>query len=446
MVSNDIGRAGLERVYTRGLLLAFLVGLYYLSYRYPFRINSSITSPTYGDTGTALQLGKYLILFVIAGGVMTLTAIAWSRREAVVEKSYPIVTTAMLIFALLALAKGAALRYPDLAALGFVFVVGFCFATASPRWAVDADALGKTLSFFAVVALIVEAVQVYLFRTQGRLPGLAYEDSVSVRFGSLLDDPNGFAILTALLLPVVWIRWRGRRLVRIALCVGLVVTLLLTQSFTGVVATSGAIGLVLLIRARRNAANSFALMLSGCIAVVGGLVYLNNWPWFRELLLTKSGSISARSTSLEAIPAMSFSDLIGVGSSTTFHESTYVALVYGIGLPLTVLYVGIGIASVARLLRLAESTPGSRSALYWGFAAYQVAYLVGSINMQFSGVYPNNLMYVLGIVLSISAPMAVRPPRVERAKSRRAPSVAMRRLWSPPASPLVVDQEVHELR
>ena len=50
-----------DRLATNAFAALLVIAFYYLGYRYPLRINSSTTSPTYSDTPGWLQVGKYLL-------------------------------------------------------------------------------------------------------------------------------------------------------------------------------------------------------------------------------------------------------------------------------------------------------------------------------------------------------------------------------------------------
>src|SRR5262249_19564963 len=75
--------------------------------------------------------------------------------------------------------------------------------------------------------------QVALFFGYNRLPGLAFYNTWSVRFGSMLDDPNGFGLLLALFLGTVF---ESQIPFKFVLSLFLLLCLVATQSATAIVA------------------------------------------------------------------------------------------------------------------------------------------------------------------------------------------------------------------
>lgn len=393
-----------DRFATKIFMALLLVGLYYMSYRYPFSINSSITSPTYADTPLFLQVGKYLILALIAMAAVVASERGHGNRRRILREPRAMTVVGMAILAATGIVKGLTTNNQDLISLSVVFFVGLACASMAESWHVDPLPLGKIVSVFAIIAVLFDGVQLALFYGIGRLPALAYTGSVSVRFGSVLDDPNGYALLVALMLPVAWIRWKGRTIVRVLLAGGLIYSLIITQSFTGISAVTVAVGIALFVRFRKAPSAIVFLAWGGMIGAVVLYFYLNNSTFFSDLLVSKSGSFASHSASLDT-GNLGWVDLIGMGTDSGFRESTYLSLLFYIGIPGLVLYIGLGIVAAVRLTGLARSLPGTRGAIYWGFLVFTLAYLIGGLNMHFSGVFPVDLLYAVGIAVSVFTPM-----------------------------------------
>ncbi|MGQ7297602.1 hypothetical protein [Quadrisphaera sp. KR29] len=402
-----------DRLATRAVVVVLLIGFYYLSYRYPLQINSSDTSPVYSDTPAVLQVGKYLLLAAAAAVVVLLAWPAARSRPASGRGASPVVCLLLVLLCAFALGKGVLVGDQDLQTVGLVLAVGAVLAPLALRWSLDVEAVTRVVVVFAVVVVVVEAVQVLLFATTGRLPALAYANSISVRFGSLLDDPNGLALLVALLLPVVWVRWRGRPAARALVGGGLVASLLLTQSLTGVATVAGTLVLVSAVALRRSPARLVALVWGAAAAAVAVAAVLLSSPLFSELLETKSGSVEDHAQSFEALTDLRLADLLGVSADTSFYEAAYVSLLHKGGVLLALAWVALGVFSARRLLGAALRTPGPGSALFWGWGTYQAAFLVAAANMQFFAVYPNNLVFVLGVVVALFCEPGRAPGRVE---------------------------------
>jgi hypothetical protein len=89
----------------------------------------------------------------------------------------------------------------------------------------------KFIKVMAFIYIFVNFFQVVAFLAFDRLPALAYKESVSVRFGSLLDDPNSFAFICSIFLFIFVCE---KRLISIWWLSFLSFFLFLTQSLTGI--------------------------------------------------------------------------------------------------------------------------------------------------------------------------------------------------------------------
>jgi len=307
--------------------------------------------------------------------------------------------------------------------------------TLSTRWHIDADKLARIVSAFILVAVVSQAVQVYLFQSQGRLPALGYSGSVSVRFGSILDDPNGFALLVAFLLPVVLVSWENR-MWKFVLGVCLLASLALTQSFTAIAAVAISFILGYFALNWRTPAVVVASALGAPLVVFGAWNFISNSTVMADVWLTKSGSINAHARSLDVLREFELSDWLGFGVPTVPVEASYIHMIAYLGIVFTVGYVCLGLVAIVRLHRLIRQEKSSRKvALHYASYFYVIAYLIGSFNMQFDGVFPINLLYVLAICFGVFGtgkeehtsvarpPLAARAPGALRAPVVDAPHV-----------------------
>lgn len=385
----------LTRVY--GSLL--LIGLYYLWYRYPLQLNSSNTSPTYADTPVFLQVGKYVLILTVAAVAFIAVLGAEKSSDALTDRRHPVVALALLGIGGFGLAKSLATGDGDGATLALIVLPGVVLLAASLRWAVSFDALSRLFVFYSVVIVAVEAVQYTLWQTQGRLPALAYENSTSVRFGSLLDDPNGLALLIALLVPVAWVGMRKHKLVRLVIIAGLVGCLWLTQSFTGMASFAAAVFVGLLLLAWNRPERSVGMIV--LFAVIGAGVYwfLSTSEYVAEVVTSKEGSIATRGNQLDKV-TFDFGTLAGLNPGVGFIESSYAGLIVSVGLIPSILYFGAGAYAVARLVKRIRE--GERTPLHYGLFFFTIAYLIGSANLRLDTVFPVNLLYVLAICLTVT--------------------------------------------
>lgn len=381
-----------------------VVALYYLAYRYPFQINSSTTSPTYSDTPPLLQLGKYALIAVIlvAGLVVVVTRgdARWRRSWRDARQDQRVVMVGMGIVSALLLARGAAVGPLDIVVVSLTLAVLPALGLILLASPISPRSIWRTLVWFAGVALVVELAQIILFAILGRLPALAYEGSLSVRFGSLWDDPNGFALVVSLLVPLLLLG-PGPRWVRYAAVGGLSVSLVLTQSLTGYAAVIVGLGVVM---ARLTTWTRRRLLVLAIICATGVTIIVAalTTPIVDAFVASKLGSVLDHLDSFAQFPTFDVATWIGVsGSARTGIESGYVWLIANSGLPITLAYVGVGVFAVARLLWRADTGHAYRKAVDAGFAAFIVAYLVANTNLQLVSSFPLDLLYVLGIAVAI---------------------------------------------
>lgn len=402
---------------TNTIAILFVVGFYYLAYRYPLQIGSSLTSPTYSDTPVGLQVGKYVLVALVVVGAAFAARMSGTSIPLIAGRENAIASMGLLVMSFFSLFKGLATGATDLITLAFVLATGVVLSSMSLRWNLDAARLSRFISFYAVVCVAANAVEIALYRFTGRLPSLGYEGSVSVRFGSVLDDPNGFAVMVALLVPVVFIGWRRHSFWRFVFVASLLASLVLTQSFTGIVAVVIA-ALVGYVALHSRSANRLLLLL-----VVAFALALATWAFttgsqlFTAVLGTKGGSITLHAGSLSELASLPFPAYLGLGDVNQGIESSYVYLLANVGLPFTIAFILVGLGAAGALRRrILAAADGEDTSLYSGFFYFILAMLVASVNLQLVTVFPLNLLYVLGIAIAFF----VTPPVIDLSRVPRS--------------------------
>jgi hypothetical protein len=109
--------------------------------------------------------------------------------------------------------------------------------------------------------------------------------------------------------------------------------------------------------------------------------------------------------------------LLGFNSKILGSESSYISLVLQFGLPFTLAYCFLGIAAVVLLAKVIRAHTSDRPpAIYVVFFYFLIAFLIGSVNLRLSDVYPLNLFYVMGVAVSVFA--VVERRRAEKIDAR----------------------------
>src|ERR1700761_2821949 len=219
-MANEVEKKNRNYLFWVGIALCTL----YQSYRYPLQISNAGTSPTYSDTPFALQAGKFALAFPL----IVIGAVRWLGHSAKLPRSPIVVGTLFLSsFSLIKILNGHDSQYIDVS-----FWMLFALILALSVDSIRMSAIDRYFRILLAYALGSIFVQIFLFLAIGRLPALSFEGSYFVRFGGFLDDPNGFAALWFLLMGWSYLRFKGKT--RFLILTGIVISLLLAQSWTAI--------------------------------------------------------------------------------------------------------------------------------------------------------------------------------------------------------------------
>jgi len=256
----------------------------YQSYRYPLQVSNAGTSSTYSDTPIALQAGK----FVLAFPLIALSAARWLGNSARVPR-WPIVlgTVFLSSFSLLKMLNGHDSQYLDVS-----FWMLFSLVLVLSVDSVSVSAIDKYFCIVLAFAFGSTLIQVFLFFAFGRLPALAFEGTYFVRFGAFLDDPNGFGAIWFLLMGWSHRRFQGRT--RFLIVAGIVVSLLLTQSWTAIAFFLAVLFFYVLIIALKR---PFSAMLAFCSLPLFAIFFMRLIPLLQQGFLLEA--LEAKQTSIE---------------------------------------------------------------------------------------------------------------------------------------------------
>lgn len=379
---------------TKTFFATVVLYLYYYSYRYVLKVNSTGTSPTYGDTPLFLQFAKYAILLFL---VCALFLFSFGRR------SFAKPFVAGLLSLVIVLSNAYAFAFCKssdnvIGALCFMPAL-ILFFTGGPdeRNALSAvsDALVVYLNFF----VIYEGVQIAAFALFGRLPALAYATGKisEVRFGGAMDDPNGFAVLLCFFIPFACVRYEG--LTRAGYLFILLAFLVLTWSMTGIALF---IGLsfawltvkVFLNRSKKSIAFLLAVVACGCFALAAMLSSSS----FRRFIESKSDSIWGHIEGWD-LGGLSVFTWLGIKPVDIGGEIGIVrAIGYGGIVYLAALTAFFAISFIAANKRKKSSASAKERAVWSGAVFYIAAVYISCFNL------PMNYNFaVFGFLVALSA-------------------------------------------
>ncbi|MGG3571856.1 hypothetical protein ABES80_05040 [Bacillus gobiensis] len=394
-----------SKVWSWFILSLFLLSFYYLSYRYPLQYNSATTSYAYSDTPMLYQLGKYAIF---AGILLLFLMLLLSLKESsfFYQKSVWVDITTVFVLFTFSVSNFIFMKNDYLLQTGLFFSVPLLFY-GFPFQRINYNIINRCIEVFIYVAIIVEVYQLINYYAFGRLPALGYPNSLSVRFGSIWDDPNGFALIIPFLIPFV-IKSSFSIAKKTLLIISLLATLLFTQSITGVftLIMSGLIGLTVL-----YLFDSKARWLKLIVGILFGMIILYSgfkisiepsefWTSYMEL---KQGSFEGHEAGFLHLENLKPEYLLGFNTEPLgkYAETGYLNLLLNFGIFYLLAFLYIGIVTIKRLAEIIENNRGSKHIrLFYAAFFYVIGFYTAMINLPIETVFPLNLILVLCIVLS----------------------------------------------
>ena len=373
----------------RCIWFALLFCTFYDSYRYPLQINSAGTSPTYANTPASFQLAKFLVVLVFC-----LVSISYlpSRLLSKAKWYFVGLSTSLSLYALargLLSTSGDGPRYIDVA---FWPMAALTLALSAGN--ISLDSLNKYLKLTFWMTLASNAVQVFLFLRYGRLPALAYANSISVRFGGFLDDPNGISALIYMLMGWAYYYYSGRK--RFFAETALVICLFLTQSFTAL----GLLAVLLVVLTVYNLVTKPRPLLIFGVATVLAAAVIPLWTRLEKITLLifalKNGSISDHTSQFSAPVGRTTLDLLSGGTAYSAVESWWFGSLLNLGVIwslLSALVVLILIVSAWRNFQRAKKI--DELAFSAGLLMLALYFGLGNINLPLFTVFPVNFIFFL---------------------------------------------------
>jgi hypothetical protein len=359
----------------------------YQSYRYPLQISSSGTSPTYSDTPFALQAGK----FILALPLVVMSAIRWVWNSAQLARPMIVLGALFLcLYSLLKIYEGHDSQFLDLS-----FWMFFSLALVLAVDTVSLSDIDKYLRVLLAYSLASTVIEVFLFVAFGRLPALAWSEGYLVRFGGFLDDPNGFAAILFLLMGWSYHRFEGRT--RFILLASLVVSLLLTQSWTALAFFFAFLGVVMVIFLLKRPVWALA---TACVLPLGSIIvvrWIRNLPgdllW--QLLQDKQSSIEGH-TFPWAHWISKWPEWLLMGEwEYKPYESWWASSVINFGLLWFVAYLTLILVLLSYLWRAHARAALQAKPVYGGLLLLGLYFAFGSLNLPFPIIFPVNALFFL---------------------------------------------------
>lgn len=395
-----------QSILTKFISILSILCLYYLFYRYPFQINSETTSLNYKDTPKSLQMLKYLIYFLILF-IFSIYSVLRIKRLKIYKKKMLSLVLSIMLF-IIPLFYGIISKDFNALQIGMFFPIGI-FVLFFNLDKINIKKISNIIYFFSKICVLAEIIQLILFFTIGRLPALAWSTNLlSARFGSMWDDPNGFAIFISFLIPFLVVRERGIK--RGIWIFAMLAMLVLTQSLTGIIAflisyILGTIGLF--VKFRTKSKFKLLMLMIFSIVVLAFIFKLFIIPsnLFQQYIISKQGSIGGHANAITQLIHADVLAYSGLNPYGKYGESGYINLLLNCGILYLILYVFVGLFSVYWLLNKIKSYKyQSGIEVYYGALFFQITYLFAMFNLPLEAVFPVNALYTIFFVFSFSKP------------------------------------------
>jgi hypothetical protein len=390
----DAERPGTRFFLDGWLFWMLLLAFYYNAYRYPLQINSAQTSPTYADTPLWLSAGKYLLIALLIGYALMVRLRSPDRMRI----GRPVLALGYAALLLIPVVAGVVTATAEFVLIGFLFLAPLSLHLFA-GWRFSAERVNRWVAITLVIAISVQLLQLALFLAIGRLPALGHPNSLSVRFGSVLDDPNGFGVLLAGVFPFAMVHFRGAR--RWALAGLMFLCLVLTQSLTAVICLV-AVGLVagsLALARRPRLAVPAALGTAAAGAIFLGLgirFQVEISALWEAYLHSKQGSLQAHAVALQTVDELAPLNLVGIEPlPEVWEESGYLNILAHYGILYLLVFFAVGAAALLHHGREALRAGGDRRTLAFAAVGILVAFYIANIGLPLIEVFPVNLIAFL---------------------------------------------------
>ncbi|MET1121076.1 hypothetical protein ABWU59_19315 [Priestia megaterium] len=403
MFKSKISKDNLWTQYFLGLLL---LSFYYLSYRYPLKFNSSDTSFSYSDTPPIFQAGKYA---VFAGISYIFFALLINFKDktmltkGITKNKWVEIFLAIYIFTI-------SISSFLVSKNDYVLQTGIFFSTLIlfylyPYQNLNYKKIVVCIRIFIYLSIITEAYQLFNYYVNDRLPALGYPNSISVRFGSIWDDPNAFAMIVSFLLAFI-IKDNVSKVTKIILSCSMLTVLFYTLSLTGIGAflLSFPLGYFILFLIDNKIIYLRKLLKIFLYAILIIIIYkfiVEPSTFFQEYMSSKQDSIAARKSGFSYFNE--FGSMLGLNTNPLgkYSETSYINLLLNFGIFYLIAYIFICFTSIYRLAKIIKVYKEHvYIQIFYAAFFFMITFMLGMANSPLDTVFPLNLMLVICIILS----------------------------------------------
>ena len=392
-------------------ILLLTVTLFYFSYRYVFQWANEITSGSYSKTPIFVQILKYVICFLCVA-LSLIYAICNRSKFKVSGKVYFVVSALLFLSAAYAfiIVKD---QNTLMLFVGMTIVFMMCVTINED---ISFEKIDKLFIIFVNINILYEFFQISLYVYKKRLPAIAWPDAglMQVRFGGMFDDPLALSLFIGFIIPYIYHKFQGskRNVYIIIHLLMLVLTWTLTSTFA-------LIGVFIIDRlyvlAKGKGWNPIRmLLLLGAAAVGIVMMLLRGEAFYNRIMEVKGGSIAIHmeTRSLEGMSILTF---LGITPKAHYAESSITRLLFTNGFFFTILFYFLGVCSVYsfnNIINTLQSSMQKYRPILYGMMYYQLAFMIGSINLPFPYMFFNMITFSVFAGVSFTVRSTMRMERV----------------------------------
>ena len=392
-----------KRLIDQFVIALLVIGAYYYIYRYPLRINdANISASGYASTPLWLALGKYLlvILVLLYTALYKLITGRIKKHNALTDIAYAYLGIIPILYGLL---QGQTIDIES----GVFWIVALCLNFWFFNEKLLINGIAKFLNWTIHIAIVVEFAQISLYLLFGRLPALGFAGTSSIRFGSIMDDPNGFGLLLSLFFGFALFYYTKLQKLFIFVC--LLLMLVATQSLTALASIIGAAFIYVLCylyhKPNRFALNAL-LMIPVILLFMISIVFNFNLivETISNFFTAKAGSIAQHTESLNQIFVLDLATLVGLTPHGHVGESGYVNYLANYGLFYLLAYLILASIAIYHyyFIIFRSNTNMQGKAIASGIFTYLLAVILANLNLPLREIFPHNLYVPLFLGLATS--------------------------------------------
>ena len=352
--------------------------LYYYSYRYIFKYNTSLTSQTYQNTPFYLMIAKYIILMII------IFRLILNTKSDIRYKKNDVSIIALIFLVAQFLINGCIAKSVDSIAFALTIIPIFFYIS---NFCPDISKVEKIFEVFWWYSTIYEIFQIALYFLYGRLPALAWNTGnfSDVRFGGAWDSPNEFALLLFFYIYYFLFKYKGIKRIFYLCVTGLM--FLLCWSGTAFIALALTFVLIGIIRFNDKKIKNFYTLLFSLFLIIVPIILMEHSKISQAIsffVTRKQGSMNGHFSSWD-LSDLNILNWIGILPKEKKCEVGYIRILRIAGIPGLFFFSTIildCLIKILKIIKIYKKLNDSNISLMYGFLSYTIGFMLYQFNHE----------------------------------------------------------------